>query len=48
MSQNSYGRPQNSEKLKLSIMDSEQPMQYAPTDYLGNKFIGTYSRLINL
>ena len=23
-------------------------MQYAPTDYIGNKFLGTYSRLINL
>ena len=49
MAQNrQYGRPDNKEKLKLTIQDSEQPMQYTPTDYTGNKFIGTYSRLINL
>jgi Txe/YoeB family toxin of Txe-Axe toxin-antitoxin module len=23
-------------------------MQYCPTDYTGNKFIGTWSKLINL
>lgn len=23
-------------------------MQYSPTDYTGNKFIGTYSKLINV
>ena len=23
-------------------------MQYAPTDYMGNKFLGTYSKLINV
>ena len=23
-------------------------MEYAPTDYTGNKFIGTYSKLINI
>eukprot|EP00354_Favella_ehrenbergii_P009160 CAMPEP_0170466652 /NCGR_PEP_ID=MMETSP0123-20130129/10528_1 /TAXON_ID=182087 /ORGANISM="Favella ehrenbergii, Strain Fehren 1" /LENGTH=134 /DNA_ID=CAMNT_0010732827 /DNA_START=16 /DNA_END=420 /DNA_ORIENTATION=+ len=43
-----YGRPDNKEKLRVFIQDSEQPMQYSPTDYTGNKFIGTYSRLINL
>ena len=43
-----YGRPDNKEKLRLNIYDSEQPLMYTPTDYTGNKFIGTYSRLINL
>ena len=48
MSDKAYGRPKNDEKLRLSIMDNEQPFQYSPTDYIGNKFIGTWSRLINL
>lgn len=43
-----YGRPDNKEKLRLFIQDSENTMQYAPTDYTGNKFIGTYSKLVNL
>ena len=44
----SYGRPNNQEKLRFFIQDSENTMQYAPTDYIGNKFLGTYSRLVNL
>ena len=48
MSQKAYGRPKNDEKLRLSIQDNEQTLSYAPTDYIGNKFIGTYSRLVNL
>ena len=43
-----FGRPDNKEKLRLHIQDSEQTMQYSPTDYTGNKVIETYSKLINL
>ena len=44
----SFGRPDNKEKLRFFIQDTENTMQYSPTDYTGNKFIGTYSKLIGL
>ena len=43
-----YGRPDNKEKLRFFIQDSENTMQYAPTDYTGNKFFGTYSKLMGM
>lgn len=43
-----FGRPDNKSKLEFYIQDSEQTMLYKPTDYTGNKFIGTYSKLIDI
>ena len=43
-----YGRPDNKEKLRFFIQDSENTMQYSPVDYTGNKFIGTWSKLLDM
>ena len=48
MSAKGYGRPKNDEKLRMFMADSENTMQYSPTDYTGNKFIGTWSKLLGL
>jgi|FrelakmetLWP11LW_1041352.scaffolds.fasta_scaffold15020_2 hypothetical protein len=44
----SFGRPDNKEKLRLFMQDSENTMQYSPADYTGNKFLGTWSKLVGL
>lgn len=43
-----FGRPSNQEKQRFFIQDTENVMQYSPQDYTGNKFIGTYSKLMGL
>ena len=48
MANKSFGRPDNKEKLRFFIQDDENTMSYSPTDYTGNKFIGTYSKLVDL
>jgi len=32
----------------MTVQDSENIMMYKPTDYHGNKFIGTWSKLVGL
>ena len=43
-----FNRPDNKEKLRFFMQDSENTMQYSPVDYTGNKFVGTYSKLVGL
>ena len=45
MNAKQYGRPDNKEKLKFSMQDTENTMEYQPEDYTGNKFMGTWSKL---
>ena len=48
MAQKAFGRLKNDEKLNFFIQDSENTMQYSPNDYTGNKYFGSYSKLVNL
>ena len=41
-------RPDNSEKLKFYMRDSENSMLFSPIDHVGNKFFGTWNKVINL
>lgn len=41
-------RIKSDEKIKTYIRDSENTMTYSPNDYSGNKFFGTWSKLLNL
>lgn len=43
-----YGRPDNSEKIKMYIRDSENTMTYSPNDHYGTRFLGTWSKLLNV
>ncbi len=44
----SYGREDNSQKIRTFIRDSEHTMTYSPNDHSGNKFFGSWSKLLNL
>jgi len=44
----SYGREDNTQKIKTFIRDSEHTMTYSPNDHSGNKFFGSWSKLLNL
>jgi phosphoribulokinase len=44
----SYGRQDNTEKIRTYIRDSENTMTYSPNDHTGNKFFGTWNKLLNL
>ena len=44
----SYGRQENDQKIKTFIRDTEHSMTYSPEDYNGNKYLGTWSKLLNL
>ena len=44
----SYGRPDNTEKIKTYIRDNENTMMYSPNDHHGNKFLGTWNKILNL
>ena len=46
--QDNFGRPKNDKKLKLIINDDENPLTLAPGDYTGNKFFGTWSKMMNM
>ena len=43
-----YGRQDNTEKIRTYIRDTEHSMTYSPNDHHGNKFFGTWSKLLNL
>lgn len=43
-----YGRQDNSEKVRTFIRDSEHSMTYSPNDHHGNRFFGTWSKVLNL
>jgi len=43
-----FGRPTNKEKLKVFIHDEENSMMYRPEDYHGNKFFGTWSKVLSI
>ena len=43
-----FGRLKNDEKLRFFIRDSENTLQYSPADYTGNKFFGTWSKVMTL
>ena len=43
-----YGRADNQEKIETYIRDSENTVLYSPNDHTGNKFFGTWSKLLNL
>lgn len=45
---NNFGRPDNKEKLRFFIQDDENTMSYSPTDYTGNKYVGTFSKLVDI
>lgn len=44
----SYDRQDNTEKIKTFIRDSEHTMTYSPNNHHGNRFFGTWSKLLNL
>ncbi len=44
----SYGREDNTEKIRTYIRDSEHSMTYSPNDHTGNKYFGSWSKLLNL
>ena len=44
----SYGRQDNTEKIKTFIRDTEHTMTYSPNDHPGNRFFGTWSKLLNM
>ena len=44
----SYGREDNTHKIKTFIRDTEHTMTYSPNDHSGNKFFGTWSKLLNM
>ncbi len=43
-----YGRQDNTEKVRTYIRDTENTMTYSPNDHNGNKYFGTWSKLLNL
>jgi len=43
-----YGRPDNSEKLKTYVRDSENTMLLNLNDHTGNRFINHWNKLINM
>ena len=43
-----FGRQKNDEKLKFFIRDTENTLLYSPADYTGNKFFGTWSKVMTL
>lgn len=43
-----FGRQKNDEKLRMFIRDSENTLQYAPSDYTGNKFFGSWNKVMNM
>ena len=45
---NFSGRLTNDEKLKFYIRDEENTMMWRPEDYTGNKFFGTWSKVLLL
>ena len=48
MTSKMFGRTKNDQRLEFFIQDSENTMLYSPNDYTGNKYFGSYSRLVNL
>ncbi len=44
----SYGREDNTHKIKTFIRDTEHTMTYSPNDHSGNRFFGTWSKLLNM
>ena len=44
----SYGREDNTHKIKTFIRDTEHTMTYSPNDHSGNKFFGSWSKLLNM
>ena len=44
----SYGRDDNTHKIKTFIRDTEHTMTYSPNDHSGNRFFGTWSKLLNM
>lgn len=43
-----YGRPKSDKKLTFHISDEENTMLYSPADYTGNRWFGTWNKLINM
>ena len=43
-----YGRQDNTEKIRTFVRDTEHSMTYSPNDHHGNKFFGTWSKLLNM
>ena len=48
MATKSFGRLTNKEKIDLKIYDTEQTHSYDPMDYTGNKYFGTWSKMVNM
>ena len=45
---NTHGRPTSDKKLQWHMMDEENTMLYSPVDYTGNKFFGSWNKLVLL
>jgi hypothetical protein len=45
---NAYGREDNTHKIKTFIRDTEHSVTYSPNDHHGNKFFGSWSKLMNM
>ena len=43
-----WGRQDNKEKIKMFIQDEEQSHLYSPEDATGNKWFGSYSKLLGV
>ena len=41
-------RQDNTEKVTTFIRDSENTFTYSPNDHHGNKFLGSWNKLLNL
>ena len=48
MASKNFGRLRNDERMEFFIQDSENTMMYSPHDYTGNKYFGTFSKIVNL
>ena len=43
-----FGRPKNDKKIKMLVNDDENPLTLSPADYTGNKFFGTWSKVMTM
>ena len=43
-----FGRPTSDKKIKVHINDEENTMLYSPADYTGNRWFGTWNKLIHM
>ena len=48
MTSKQFGRVTNDQRYDFFIQDSENTMTYSPHDYTGNKYFGTFSKMVNL